>query len=330
MMNWDLLPTDQLANWSWGHLVSGALAQFTTFLFVLTRLSGLMILGPVFGHATVPVNIRAMLAITLALLITPVVALQAQRGFEALDENADGMLAHHEVSESLSPQFTQLQQAAHRSPGEALRREDYRLTTKTPQTLGELVSALVLELCLGLLLSLGVAAILSCLQTAGQLIDQQAGFGLGQIFNPDFGMGGSTAGPLLYMLGLTIFLVLPPLGGHLQMVRVLLDTFQTLPPGGAVVSLSSIELLSALIQESLVLAIRMVAPLLIIMSLTDMLMGFLGHSVPQINIQAVGFGVRAISGVVLLALTVGSVPDVLGEAIPATLTAWRNSLVYPE
>lgn len=320
---------DSLVEWSWSSLLAGALAQFATFVLVLLRLGGLFLMGPVFGHATVPVNIRALLAVTLALMLTPLVHEQSSRGFELLDQNGDGRLARHEVPAGLEPEFDRLLLAAHRPRDGQILPEEYQSESRWPANLGEFVVVGVLELCLGVLLSLGVTIVLSGLQTAGQVIDQQAGFGLGQVFNPDFGGGGATAGPLLYMQGLAIFLILVPLGGHLQMLRIVMETFQTLPPGRALVSLSAIELLSGLVQQSLLLAIRVAAPLLVIMSLTDMLMGFLGHSVPQINIQAVGFTVRAVSGVSLLVVTVTTVPDVLAEMLPGLLETWRTALVLP-
>ena len=46
--------------------------QFIIFVLILTRLSGVMMLAPVFGSPSVPVKIRGLLAVGLALVITPV------------------------------------------------------------------------------------------------------------------------------------------------------------------------------------------------------------------------------------------------------------------
>ena len=48
------------------------LPLFITFTFVLTRVSGLVMTAPLFGSAEVPVRIRALLALALALIVTPV------------------------------------------------------------------------------------------------------------------------------------------------------------------------------------------------------------------------------------------------------------------
>ena len=48
--------------------------QFLVFLLVLTRVSGLMLLTPVWGARVVPPRVRALLALALALIISPLVA----------------------------------------------------------------------------------------------------------------------------------------------------------------------------------------------------------------------------------------------------------------
>lgn len=48
------------------------LPLFITFTFVLTRVSGLVMTAPLFGSTEVPVRIRALLALALALMVTPV------------------------------------------------------------------------------------------------------------------------------------------------------------------------------------------------------------------------------------------------------------------
>jgi len=47
------------------------LGQFLIFTLVLVRASGLMMIAPIYGSNDVPLRVRAMLAFTLALLITP-------------------------------------------------------------------------------------------------------------------------------------------------------------------------------------------------------------------------------------------------------------------
>ena len=47
------------------------LDQFLIFVLVLTRVGSLLMTLPVFGSATVPLQVRALLAVTISLIIAP-------------------------------------------------------------------------------------------------------------------------------------------------------------------------------------------------------------------------------------------------------------------
>lgn len=310
-------------------LFPAALAQFQTFALVLLRLSGLVLVGPLLGLSTIPTNIRALMVIFLALLVTPTLTHQAQRGFEQLDADGDGRWARHEVPAGLLPRYEALQQARHLSPDQSLLLRDYTLRARWPETLAGLVQTALGEVGLGLVLGLGVTIVLSGLQLAGQLIDQQSGFGLGEVFNPDLQTSGSVSGQMLYLLGTAVFVMAAPIGGHLQLIRILTETFQTLPPGEAFISFSALELLQSLVQQSLVIGIRVAAPVIVLMSLIDLTLGFLSHSVPQINVQTVGFSLRAMLSFLFLAATLTNFSESIWNFFLDALDMLQETLVFP-
>ena len=63
----------------------------------------------------------------------------------------------------------------------------------------------------------------------------------------------------------------------------------------------------------------MAAPLIAVASLVSVALGFLGHTVPQINVLVLGLAVRAGVSLLLLALTVGPTGDVVLEMSGAAL-----------
>lgn len=325
------LDAERLAPWLSRALVEGALAEYSRFLLVLIRMSGLMIVGPVFANSAVPLNLRVLLTVSLAIILTPSLGRHLDRGFDQLDRDRNEILTRDELPPALEHQFNNIQQAAHRLESPGLTRDDYsrRPATVVPRNLLGYGAVAVGELMLGLMLGLGVAAILAGLQIAGQIVDQQAGFGLGSIINPELDSTGSVSGQALSFLGVTAFLVMEPFGGHLRMLSILVETFETLPVGEAVVTHSAIELAGGLVQQSLVLGIRVAAPLVVMMSLIDLTLGFLGHSVPQINIQAVGYATRAGLCLLILAVLLSGVTEVIVGVMGSTLEALREALVFP-
>lgn len=318
-----------LAPWLVRGLVDGALTEVMRFLLVAVRLSGLMLIGPIFGQSSVPWNVRVLLILAFAWLITPTLPQHLERGFARLDENHDGRLTEDELPPGLRTPTSDIVTVAAHDAGD-LRLQDYlQRSFLVPTTIWGLVIQLAGELSVGLLLGLGVFTVLSGLQLAGQLVDQQAGFSLGQIVNPDFDSTGSMTGQSMYLLGLTIFLLLEPISGHLVMLKTLIQTFETLPVGSAFVSYSAVELVSHFVQASLQLGLRVAAPLMVTMSLIDLTLGFLGHSVPQVNIQAVGFSLRAGLCLLFLGLMLSGITDAAVAAIPPTLDALADALINP-
>lgn len=80
-------------------LIQLYLDQFLVFVLVLTRVSGLVLTAPIFGSRSVPVRVRALLAVGLALIIAP---LQASPGVAAADGFHLGLMLGREVLLGLS------------------------------------------------------------------------------------------------------------------------------------------------------------------------------------------------------------------------------------
>jgi len=306
-----------------------AMKHFYAFTLVLVRMAGLMTIGPVFGQRLVPANVRVLLVFSMAVLITPTLDRQTSRGFDRLDTNQDGRLTENEVPEQLEPRFQRLRERAGKRPGEALVEPDVRfsaLKLAVPLTLADYAWIAITEFAMGLVLGLGVLITLSGLQLAGELIDQQTGLALGEVSNPGLEINSSITGQFLYLFGVTLLLIAEPFNGHLLLVGSLVETFQTLPVGEAAITSSTIDLLTTLVHQSLVLGVQVAAPLLAVMSLVALTMGFLGHTVPQLNVLVIGFPVRASISLIVLAVTLPLTAGLIVEALPETIDTIRQNL----
>src|SRR4029077_2754046 len=202
---------------------------------------------------------------------------------------------------------------AGKSSDDGLTAEEFHPPLPLPRTLFEYSWLAFVEFAVGIALGLGVMTIVSGLQMAGSLIDAQIGVSMGSVFNPEFETDASLSGELLHQLGLVIFLIV---GGHHLMVSALIDTFQTLPVGYAWISPPAIELLSDLVHQSLVLAVQISAPVMGMMAVVGLAMGFLGHTIPQINVLVVGFPVRTLVGLMVLGLAAPGIAEALAHKLP--------------
>ena len=88
----------------------------------------------------------------------------------------------------------------------------------------------------------------------------------------------------------------------------------------------AIDYLRDLVHLSLVLAVQVAAPMLAIMSLIALTMGFLGHTVPQINVLVVGFPIRALANMLILLLTLSGAARLVVDLVPAVIDNMRGIL----
>ena len=309
------------------HFLGWGMTQFVVFTLVTLRIAGLMTVGPLYGNRTVPMRAKALFAMTLAALLTPTLPQAATAGVARLDADHDGRIERNEVPDLISDRFERALASLGRETAGWIRPDEWPATTPLPQTAIDFARIGVTEFAIGLVLGLGVTTLLAALQFAGEMIDQQTGIALSEIFNPGFEeLDGSVTGRFLFLFGTAIFLLMPPLDGHLLLLSALIDTFGTLPVGEAVLGAPAIELLSELVHVSLVLGLQVAAPALAAMSLVALAMGFLGHTVPQVNVLVIGFPIRAAANIGILALTFSGAAGTLVETLHAGIDDLRHVL----
>ena len=319
----DFAAADAAISPALGHpLTAWATGRFVTFLLVLCRVAGLMTVGPVFGTPVVPPNVRVLLAVALALVVFPALPDRVAETFAALDADRDGVLLGDEIPAAVADSLMWRGEAV---PAGGLTRTVFAATAR-PRTPAGLAKVSLGEFSVGFALGLGVFAVLAGLRLAGELVDQQVGTALGEVFNPMLGGTASSSGQLLGLLGSAVLLTLPGVDGHLRIVGTLLDTFRTLPPGAGWVSGGAALALSELAGAGAELGLKVAAPTLAVMSLMSLTMGFLGRTVQQINLMSVGFPLRAAAGLFVLALTLSPAADVLVTALDAALSALHRGL----
>lgn len=307
-------------------LLESALGQFYAFTLVVVRMSGLMVVGPVFGQSLVPANVRVFIVLAVSMIITPTLSDQPKLAFQRLDTDKNERLARDEVPEHLLVRYDALVAQSTLPAHDGLSLAQFRYNLAPPATVLDYTWVAAGEFGLGLMLGLGVLTILSGLQLAGETIDQQTGTAIGEIANPALDINGSVTGQFLFMFAVTVLLLMEPTGYHLVLMSALVQTFQTIPVGDAFVSTSAIELLRDLVHESLILGVQVAAPILATMSLVGLTMGFLGHTVPQVNVLVVGFPVRAVINLLVLAVTLSGAAQLVIDIVPGVIDRMFHAL----
>lgn len=187
-----------------------------------------------------------------------------------------------------------------------------------PADIWLLAPMIVTEIVIGMAIGFAAALPLIGVQMGGQIMGYQMGLGFAQLYNPMNSDEADVIGQAMFLMALVGFLLI---GGHEALFLAVLHSFAHLPIGSPVLELNLVGLLGGMLLASFELALRVAAPLLALMLLLTVAMGFISKTLPQFNIFSLGFPIRILSGLAMLALGLVVIESVLIAGIHDALSA---------
>ena len=166
------------------------------------------------------------------------------------------------------------------------------------------------EMMIGAIMGLILRMIFAAIQIMGQLVGFQMGFAVANVLDPMGGEQVSVLAQFCYLLAMLIFFYL---NGHLLLIAALKDSFTMVPPG--TFSLSQDLLASVMLHASAMfsLALKLGAPIIGSLLFTQVSMGIVAKTVPQMNILIVGFPITISVGLIFLGLALGTMMPTLAD-----------------
>lgn len=149
------------------------------------------------------------------------------------------------------------------------------------------------ELLIGYAIGYAASLALIGMQAGGHIIGQQIGVGVAGLINPETQSESDPVAELFFLMALAIFAIL---GGHRVMLQTLVGSFDRVPLGGFADFAALMDLVVGLVTLMLEFAIRIAAPLLCLVFLETVAMGFISRTVPALNIMSIGFALRIVMG----------------------------------
>jgi len=174
-----------------------------------------------------------------------------------------------------------------------------------PTTVVGLAGAVAVESAVGVLLGFAAQLVFAGVALGGQLAGMQMGFGVASLFDPTEQAQVTVVAQWQQLLVLVVFLALDV---HHLLLRALLESFRLVPVGAAALGASSAGGMVTLGSDVFTVAVRLAAPVLVVLLLTNATLGVLARVIPQLNVFVLGFPVNVGAG--LLAL---------GAALPFTV-----------
>lgn len=238
-------------------------ATISTFLLVLCRTTCWAVTAPLVGSRVLSPVVRLGLGISLAGLITPMVADQP------IPSDIPGFLA-----------------------------------------------AVIAQVLAGLALGFITGVLLSAVEMAGSMADLTSGFSFGSQLDP---INNSQSAVFARMLNMTGLALLAATDGLATIVAGFVRSFTTLPLGGGPkLNIGGAADIGHLLSQSMISAVEIAGPVVGALFVTDVGLALVARMVPQSNILAVAFSIKALVafgalGTVLIMLP-GQLESLLGPA----------------
>ncbi|MDR3570039.1 MAG: flagellar biosynthetic protein FliR [Syntrophobacteraceae bacterium] len=156
------------------------------------------------------------------------------------------------------------------------------------------------ELIFGVFFSLAMLIVVSAFELAAQLIDFEMGLGFAQSVAPQERASVSVLSAFYQLLAI---LVLLSVNGHLIIIRILVHSFKVIPVGSFAISAGLFRRMVMLSAMLFVLALKLAAPAMAALILTQVGMGLMSKFAPQVNILATSFPVTIFIGMLFLSVT---------------------------
>jgi len=164
--------------------------------------------------------------------------------------------------------------------------------------LGSIIVHAIQEFIIGASIGFSMGVLFSGVIYAGDLIGVDIGFSISSLIDPQNGVSAPVIGQMQYIVAAFVFLIL---NGHFFLLQALKASYGIVPIAGMRISGGAVEAIVRITGMVFVTAIKIGAPVLISLFLTDVLMGIIARMVPQINVFFVGLPLKIGVGLMMLA-----------------------------
>lgn len=134
---------------------------------------------------------------------------------------------------------------------------------------------------------------------AGSIMDMQVGFSMMSMYDPSISSNATLIEHMLYWLALVLFFIID---GHHMLIRALIDSFSNIQIGQYFLSNDNISVIIKAFSAYFLVGLKIAIPIMIILLITDLTMGLVARTVPQLNIMILGLPIKILIGLLAFSL----------------------------
>jgi len=163
------------------------------------------------------------------------------------------------------------------------------------------VFLVIKEFLVGLSLGFISYAMFSAIYLAGQLIDMQIGFGMVNVLDPISNIQVPITSNFYFILGMLVFLAI---NGQHVLIKALFDSYNYVQLGSVTINDSLLEDFIRIFGGMFITGFKIAAPITAAVLISDVTLGILSKTVPQLNVFVVGLPFKTILGIVVMMISI--------------------------
>ena len=172
----------------------------------------------------------------------------------------------------------------------------------TPETSPSIImfgAAVLGELFIGWLIGFVAYISFAAITMAGKVMDMQVGFAVVNVVDPTSGQQIPLIGSFLYNLAVIILLVT---NGHHMLIAALVESFRAVPLAGLEANISLALIIANFTGTIFLTGMKIAMPITFAILLTNVGLGILSRTMPQMNIFVVGIPMQLMIGLFVLSM----------------------------
>ncbi|EGD59371.1 flagellar biosynthetic protein FliR [Novosphingobium nitrogenifigens DSM 19370] len=168
-------------------------------------------------------------------------------------------------------------------------------------------------LALGFVLQVAFAAPL----IAAELIGAGMGMSIASAADP---LSGSHSAVLGQYFGVVLTIVFLGIGGHIDWISLVVESYRVFPPGSAWMTPARLQLIDTFAADMFLTALAMALPVLLLLLVVQIVTGVIGRSAPALNLFSLGLPAGVLAGITALIISAPLISDNLTDIARGALT----------
>ncbi|SHE35249.1 flagellar biosynthesis protein FlhB [Caloramator proteoclasticus] len=158
------------------------------------------------------------------------------------------------------------------------------------------------EIIIGLFIGYIALFVFNAIRISGQFIDFSIGFTMSQYYDPNTNSTSTNIERFFYWLSLAIFVTL---NFHHIILSAIIKSFEVIPLGFFLNNEKIFISFIYFFSKSFYLGVKLAAPIVLVLFITEFTMGLIARAVPQINVFILGMPIKVIVGLLSISTILG-------------------------